>query len=56
MDADGLNAHAGRLELFREREAPTGADAARGRAGRLLDVGTEEVAPTAWRTSAKPLS
>ena len=43
-DADGLNAHAGRLELFREREAPTVLTPHEAELGRLLDVSTEEVA------------
>jgi ADP-dependent NAD(P)H-hydrate dehydratase / NAD(P)H-hydrate epimerase len=44
VDADGLNAHAGRLELFREREAPTVLTPHEAELGRLLEVGTEEVA------------
>ena len=44
VDADGLNAHAGKLELFREREAPTVLTPHEGELGRLLDVGTDEVA------------
>ena len=44
VDADGLNAHAGRLELFRDREAPTVLTPHEAEMGRLLDVGTEEVA------------
>jgi ADP-dependent NAD(P)H-hydrate dehydratase / NAD(P)H-hydrate epimerase len=44
VDADGLNAHAGRLELFREREAPTVLTPHEAELGRLLDVSTEEVA------------
>ena len=44
VDADGLNAHAGRLELFRERDAPTVLTPHEAELGRLLDVGTEEVA------------
>ena len=44
VDADGLNAHAGRLELFREREAPTVLTPHEAELGRLLEKGTEEVA------------
>ena len=44
VDADGLNAHAGRLELFREREAPTLLTPHEAELGRLLGVSTEEVA------------
>jgi ADP-dependent NAD(P)H-hydrate dehydratase / NAD(P)H-hydrate epimerase len=44
VDADGLNAHAGRLELFREREAPTVLTPHEAELGRLLGVGTEEIA------------
>jgi ADP-dependent NAD(P)H-hydrate dehydratase / NAD(P)H-hydrate epimerase len=44
VDADGLNAHAGRLELFREREAPTVLTPHEGELGRLLEVEPEEVA------------
>jgi ADP-dependent NAD(P)H-hydrate dehydratase / NAD(P)H-hydrate epimerase len=44
VDADGLNAHAGRLELFREREAPTVLTPHEAELGRLLEVETEEVA------------
>jgi hydroxyethylthiazole kinase-like uncharacterized protein yjeF len=44
VDADGLNAHAGRLELFRSREdAPTVLTPHEAELGRLLDVSTEEV-------------
>jgi len=44
VDADGLNAHAGRLDLFRERDAPTVLTPHEAELGRLLEVGTEEVA------------
>ena len=44
VDADGLNAHAGRLELFREREAPTVLTPHEGELGRLLERGSDEVA------------
>jgi ADP-dependent NAD(P)H-hydrate dehydratase / NAD(P)H-hydrate epimerase len=44
VDADGLNAHAGRLELLREREAATVLTPHEGEMGRLLEIGTEEVA------------
>jgi NAD(P)H-hydrate epimerase len=44
VDADGLNAHAGRLELFRERDASTVLTPHEAELGRLLEVGTEEVA------------
>ena len=38
VDADGLNAHAGRLELFRERDAPTVLTPHEAELGRLLGV------------------
>jgi ADP-dependent NAD(P)H-hydrate dehydratase / NAD(P)H-hydrate epimerase len=44
VDADGLNAHSRRLELFREREAPTVLTPHEAELGRLLEVETEEVA------------
>jgi ADP-dependent NAD(P)H-hydrate dehydratase / NAD(P)H-hydrate epimerase len=44
VDADGLNAHAGRLELLREREAATVLTPHEGEMGRLLEIDTEEVA------------
>jgi ADP-dependent NAD(P)H-hydrate dehydratase / NAD(P)H-hydrate epimerase len=44
VDADGLNAHAGRLELFRERAAPTVLTPHEGEMGRLLERPSEEVA------------
>jgi ADP-dependent NAD(P)H-hydrate dehydratase / NAD(P)H-hydrate epimerase len=44
VDADGLNAHAGRLELFRERDAPTVLTPHEAELGRLLEIDTEEVA------------
>ena len=44
VDADGLNAHAGRLELFREREAPTVLTPHEGELGRLLGRDSDEVA------------
>jgi len=44
VDADGLNAHAGRLELFGEREAPTVLTPHEAELGRLLEVDTREVA------------
>ena len=44
VDADGLNAHAGRLELFREREAPTVLTPHEAELGRLLEVDPGEVA------------
>jgi ADP-dependent NAD(P)H-hydrate dehydratase / NAD(P)H-hydrate epimerase len=44
VDADGLNAHAGRLELFREREAPTVLTPHEAELGRLLEVEPDEVA------------
>jgi hydroxyethylthiazole kinase-like uncharacterized protein yjeF len=43
VDADGLNAHAGRLELFRSRSAPTVLTPHEGELGRLLGVDSEEV-------------
>ena len=44
VDADGLNAHAGRLELFRERDAPTVLTPHEAELGRLLGVEPDEVA------------
>jgi NAD(P)H-hydrate epimerase len=44
VDADGLNAHAGRLDLFRERDAPTVLTPHEAELGRLLEIDTEEVA------------
>jgi hydroxyethylthiazole kinase-like uncharacterized protein yjeF len=44
VDADGLNAHAGQLELFRERDAPTVLTPHEAELGRLLGVEPEEVA------------
>ena len=44
VDADGLNAHAGRLELFRERDAAAVLTPHEAEMGRLLEIGTEEVA------------
>jgi len=43
LDADGLNAHAGRLESLAGREAPTVLTPHAGELGRLLEVGSEEV-------------
>ena len=43
VDADGLNAHAGRLELFAEREAPTVLTPHEGELGRLLELDTAEI-------------
>jgi NAD(P)H-hydrate epimerase len=43
VDADGLNAHAGRLELFRERSAPTVLTPHDAELGRLLDRPSEEI-------------
>ena len=44
IDADGLNAHAGRLELLRERSAPTVLTPHEGELGRLLERPSSEVA------------
>jgi hydroxyethylthiazole kinase-like uncharacterized protein yjeF len=44
VDADGLNAHAGQLELFRERDAPTVLTPHEAELGRLLETDPEEVA------------
>jgi ADP-dependent NAD(P)H-hydrate dehydratase / NAD(P)H-hydrate epimerase len=44
VDADGLNAHAGRLELFRDRPGPTVLTPHEGELGRLLEIDSEEVA------------
>ena len=43
VDADGLNAHAGRLELFTERAAPTVLTPHEGELGRLLEIDSGEV-------------
>jgi hydroxyethylthiazole kinase-like uncharacterized protein yjeF len=43
VDADGLNAHAGRLELFTEREAPTVLTPHEGELGRLLELDSGEI-------------
>ena len=43
VDADGLNAHAGRLELFAERAAPTVLTPHEGELGRLLEIESGEV-------------
>jgi ADP-dependent NAD(P)H-hydrate dehydratase / NAD(P)H-hydrate epimerase len=43
VDADGLNAHAGRLELFAERDAPTVLTPHEGELGRLLEIDSGEV-------------
>jgi ADP-dependent NAD(P)H-hydrate dehydratase / NAD(P)H-hydrate epimerase len=44
VDADGLNAHAGQLELFRSRDAATVLTPHEAELGRLLEISTEEVA------------
>jgi len=44
VDADGLNAHAGQLELFRARSAPTVLTPHEGELGRLLDRPADEIA------------
>ena len=43
LDADGLNAHAGRLSELAAREAPTVLTPHAGELGRLLEVGSEEI-------------
>jgi NAD(P)H-hydrate epimerase len=43
LDADGLNAHAGRLESLRERTAPTVLTPHAGELARLLDIDSEAV-------------
>lgn len=43
IDADGLNAHAGRLEKLAEREAPTVLTPHEGELGRLLEIDSSEV-------------
>jgi NAD(P)H-hydrate epimerase len=43
VDADGLNAHAGRLEQFAERRGPTVLTPHEGELGRLLELDSEEV-------------
>jgi ADP-dependent NAD(P)H-hydrate dehydratase / NAD(P)H-hydrate epimerase len=44
IDADGLNAHAGRLELIAERDAPTVLTPHAGELGRLLDRESSAIA------------
>ncbi len=44
LDADGLNAHAGQLELLRRREAPTVLTPHEGELGRLLERDSAEIA------------
>jgi ADP-dependent NAD(P)H-hydrate dehydratase / NAD(P)H-hydrate epimerase len=44
VDADGLNAHSGRLDLFRGRQSPTVLTPHEGEMGRLLERDSEEVA------------
>src|SRR3954467_8619135 len=44
VDADGLNAHAGQLELFCERDAPTVLTPPEAELGRLLELEPAEVA------------
>jgi hydroxyethylthiazole kinase-like uncharacterized protein yjeF len=43
VDADGLNAHAGRLELFTERRAPTVLTPHEAELARLLEIASDEV-------------
>ncbi len=43
VDADGLNAHAGRIELFAERSAPTLLTPHEGELGRLLEIDSDAV-------------
>jgi ADP-dependent NAD(P)H-hydrate dehydratase / NAD(P)H-hydrate epimerase len=43
VDADGLNAHAGRLDLFAERRAATVLTPHEGELGRLLELDSDEV-------------
>ncbi len=43
LDADGLNAHAGRLESLRDRKAPAVLTPHAGELGRLLDRSSDEV-------------
>jgi ADP-dependent NAD(P)H-hydrate dehydratase / NAD(P)H-hydrate epimerase len=43
VDADGLNAHAGRLDLFKTRTAPTVLTPHEGELARLLELETNEV-------------
>jgi hydroxyethylthiazole kinase-like uncharacterized protein yjeF len=43
LDADGLNAHAGRLEVLRERSAPTVLTPHAGELGRLLEIDSAAV-------------
>jgi len=43
IDADGLNAHAGRLESLRDRKAPTVLTPHEGELGRLLEIDSDDV-------------
>ena len=52
VDADGLNAHAGRLELFRERTGPTVLTPHAAELGRLLELEPEDVERAAARERA----
>jgi NAD(P)H-hydrate epimerase len=49
LDADGLNAHAGRLESLRERTAPTVLTPHAGELARLLETDSEAVGRERWR-------
>jgi ADP-dependent NAD(P)H-hydrate dehydratase / NAD(P)H-hydrate epimerase len=46
IDADGLNAHAGRLDSLRERQAPTVLTPHEGELGRLLGIESDKVQAT----------
>jgi len=57
IDADGLNAHAGRLELLARREAPTVITPHAGELARLLEIDSDEVEAhrlrSAWQASER---
>jgi NAD(P)H-hydrate epimerase len=50
LDADGLNAHAGQLELLAERQGPTVLTPHAGELARLLDAGSDEVSAARLRS------
>src|SRR4029453_5702316 len=53
IDADGLNAHAGRLELLARREAPTVITPHAGELARLLEIGSDEVEARRLRSASQ---
>ena len=53
IDADGLNAHAGRIEKLAKRRAPVRAHPSRGRAGTAARTGTRRRSAPSARESAR---